>query len=282
MTRRKDLPDFRKPPVAETVLSLQFEPISGLTTAHIGLLWARFRADFPTIEEHEPLPTAIEEFGRPSLPPVHVSIEQDRPLPRVWFISKTKTELIQVQSNRFIHNWRRYQGIEPYPHYDVVNRPNFNAEVATFQKFLEDESLGPLKINQCEVAYVNHIEQAGVWETHSQFDKVFSVWNGGTSGSFLPKPEDVAMQVRFVIPDGSGKPVGRLHVVAHPAWRRTDQMPIFVLNLTARGEPLGDGVNGAFAFLDLARDWIVKGFAELTRPEMHRVWERIQEDDTNR
>ena len=59
-------------------------------------------------------------------------------------------------------------------------------------------------------------------------------------------------------------------------------MPIFVLNLTARGEPLGDGVNGAFAFLELARDWIVKGFDELTRPEMHRVWERIQEDDTNR
>ena len=54
--RPEDLPDFRKPPLAETVLSLQFEPVAELTTAHVGLLWARFRKQFPMIEEHPPLP----------------------------------------------------------------------------------------------------------------------------------------------------------------------------------------------------------------------------------
>ena len=38
---------------------------------------------------------------------------------------------------------------------------------------------------------------------------------------------------------------------------------------------MGEGIDGAFAFLDLEREWIAKGFTELTTTEMHRVWERI-------
>jgi hypothetical protein len=81
--------------------------------------------------------------------------------------------------------------------------------------------------------------------------------------------------LRFVIPGKAGRPVGRLHVVSQPAWTKTDNTPILVLNLTARGEPLEGGIEGAFGFFELGRKWIVKGFAELTTAEMHKVWERI-------
>lgn len=272
--RPEDLPDFRKPPVAETVLSLQFEPIAGLTTAHVGLLWQRFRQQLPLIEEHPPLPPVFEKFEPPSPAQLEVTIEEKPPIPRVWFVDETKTELIQVQPNRFIHNWRKMEGLEPYPHYEPI-REKFRGEVAVLEEFLREGKLNTLAVNQCEVTYVNHIEPSGVWDRHGRLDKVFSMWSGLVNPLFLPDPEDAGLRMRFVIPDGTGRPIGRLHVVVHPAWKKADNSPIFALNLTARGGPIGEGIEGAFAFFDLGRRWIVKGFADLTTSEMHRVWERI-------
>lgn len=273
MPRPKDLPDFRKPPIAETVLSLQFESISGLTSPHLGVLWERFRQQLPLIEEHPRLPPVFEKFD-PFPTQVEVTIEEKPPLPRVWFVNDTKTELIQMQSNRFIHNWRMLEGMEPYPHYEPI-REKFRGEVAVLETFLRDEKLGSLVVNQCEVTYVNHIEPSGVWNRHGQLEDVFTLWSGLASASFLPEPEDAGLHMRFVIPDETGKPIGRLHVVVNPAWKKTDNSPILALNLTARGGPIGEGTEGAFAFFDLARKWIVKGFVDLTTPDMHRAWERI-------
>jgi hypothetical protein len=83
--------------------------------------------------------------------------------------------------------------------------------------------------------------------------------------------------MRFVIPDEAAKPVGRLHVVVQPAWKKSDNSPILALSLTARGVPFGEGVEGAFAFFDLGRRWIVKAFADITTPDMQRAWERIDD-----
>ncbi len=276
MSRPKDLPDFRKPPVAETVLSLQFEPIPGLTSAHLGLLWERFRQDLPLVEEHAPLPPAFEKFEPPSPTQVEVMIDEKPPLPRLWFLNHTKTELIQVQPNRFIHNWRKMEGLEPYPHYEPI-REKFRGEAATLETFLRDEGLGVLAVNQCEVTYVNHIEPAGVWERPGCLEKVFRMWSGLPYTEFLPNPEDAGLHMRFVMLNETGKRVGRLHAVVQPAWKKTDNSPIMALNLTARGAPIGEGIDAAFTFFDLARRWIVKGFADLTTPEMHRVWEKIDE-----
>jgi uncharacterized protein (TIGR04255 family) len=273
--RPEDLPDFRKPPLAETVLSLQFESIAGLTTAHIGLLWQRFRDRFPLIEEQPPLSPILEKFGPPSPAQVEVTVEEKPPVPRLWFLNQDKTELIQVQADRFIHNWRKMQGIEPYPRFEPI-RDKFRNEVATLVQFLEDEGMGTPVVNQCEVTYVNHIEPSGVWERHGQMERVLANWSAGPEEHrFLPEAEDGGVRLRFVMHDEAGKPVGRLHVISQSAWKKTDNTPIMVLNLTARGEPIGEGIEGAFRFFEVGRRWIVKGFADLTTTPMHRVWERI-------
>lgn len=271
--RPEDLPDFGKPPVAETVLSLQFEPLEGLTTAHIGLLWQRFRDQLPLIEEHPPLPPVFERFEPPVPSRIEVRVEQKPPVPRLWFLNRRRTELIQVQSNRFLHNWRKMQDLEPYPRYGPI-RDKFRGEVATLEQFLSEEDLGTLAVNQCEVTYVNHIEPSGVWERHGQLDMVVRGWSGLPAEGFLPEAEDGVVRLRFVIRGEAGKPIGRLHAAVQPGWKKSDKSPILTLTLTARGMPLGEGIEGAFAFLDLGRKWIVKGFAEWTTPEMQRVWER--------
>lgn len=273
MGRPPNLPDFRKPPVAETVLSLQFEPLTGLTAAHVGLLWGRFRHRLPIVEEQPPLQPVFERFGPPSPPRIEVTVEQKPPVPRLWFLNEAGTELIQVQSDRFIHNWRKRQDLQPYPRYEPI-RKDFRDEVETLGQFLKDEGLASVTVTQCEVTYINHIEPLGVWERHGQLETIVRGWSGLPTEGFLPEAEKGMVHLSFVIPSQDGKPIGRLHAAVQPAWKKSDNSPILTLNLTARGMPIGEGIEGAFAFFDLGREWIVRGFAELTTPEMHRVWER--------
>jgi len=274
--RPPDLPDYQRPPITEVVLSLQFEALESLKTPLIGVLWQRFREHLPDIEEHPPLPHVTEYFGTPIPPRIELVVEEKPPVPRVWFLTAGKTELIQVQQDRFIHNWRKVTGQEPYPRYLAI-REKFKVEVAQFMEFLRVEKVGPMNIDQCEVTYVNQIEPRGIWQRHGDVSVVLRNWANLPPGAFLPQAEDAGLRVRYVVPDESGKPVGRLHVLFHPAWKKVDNSPVFTMNLTARGKPLSDDLEGAFAFFDLGHRWIVKGFADLATETMqHDAWERIQ------
>jgi hypothetical protein len=55
-----------------------------------------------------------------------------------------------------------------------------------------------------------------------------------------------------------------------------DNRPILVMNLTARGEPAEPTNEGVLSFVDRGREMIVRGFASITSPEMHKVWRRIR------
>lgn len=275
-SRPPDLPDFAKPPVAEVVLSLQFRAVSGLTTAHVGLLWQRYRHRLPLIEEHPPLTPAIESFGRPSPPRVEVAFEDKPPAPRVWFVNEAKTELVQVQQDRLAHNWRKVGDGDTYPRYERI-RKQFRKVVSDFAEFLHDEGLGELAVNQCEVTYVNHIERAGGraggWEHHGEIEKLLMSWRPLPATAFLPTPEDAELQWRYRIPVAD-RPAGRLYVTAQPRWRTADGSPVWVMTLMARGAPIETGIDGAFEFFDLGREWVVRGFADLTTDFMQRCWER--------
>ena len=269
--RPDDLPDFRHPPLVETVLSLQFQPLQEFSLVHVGLLWHKFRHIFPLIEERTPLDAVRETFEGQSPRPEEVAVDGKPPLPRVCFLNESKTELIQIQSDRFIHNWRKAGKVStPYPRYERI-RTNFRHEAWEFQEFLTDEKLGKVAIDQCEITYVNHIEPSEAWHSHGQIEGVLRTW-AAQQRSFLPESEDGSIQQRFVIRNDSSRPLGRLHVSLTPAWKEEDQSPIFVLTLTARGSPLDKGINGAFDFFDLGREWIVKGFLDLTTTDMHRAW----------
>ena len=204
-----------------------------------------------------------------------VIVEEKPPVPRVWFLNADKTSLIQIQPDRFIHNWRKVTGQEAYPRYETI-RQQFSNEVADFIAFLEAEKLGGVVVTQCEVTYINHIEPNGVWERHGQVASLLRHWTDLPEGGFLPESEDVRMQIRHVIRNESGNPVGRLLTVLQPVWKTKDNSPVLTLNLTARGGPLSDGIDGAFLFFNLGRNWIVRGFENLTTDVMHQKWGKVQ------
>jgi uncharacterized protein (TIGR04255 family) len=270
------MPDYTDPPVVEVALSVQFEPIASLHTTQIGLLWQEFRDRFPTVEEHPPLEPVFERFGatpKLSARGVQFQVMPAPPVPRCWFLNQPGTELIQVQSDRFVHNWRRNTGQENYPRYQHL-RETFSHELGAFHKFLEREGLGSLCANQCEITYVNHIVSGRTWNDLGDLDKILTMFTLQYSDQFLGKPEDIRTAIRYVIRDTQGEPIGRLHVVTEPGYRTSDDRPIYVMNLTARGRPMGEGIDGILSFLDLGRDWVVRGFTSITTPQMHAEWRR--------
>jgi hypothetical protein len=128
--------------------------------------------------------------------------------------------------------------------------------------------------NQCEVTYVNHIVSGKGWERHGQLGEVVTMWANHSSDTFLPEPQDVNFTVRYLISDNVGNPIGRLLVNIEPARRVVDDTPILVLQLTARGKPDGEGIDGVLKFFDVGREWVVRGFASMTSPQAHQIWGR--------
>ena len=76
---------------------------------------------------------------------------------RLWFYNEAETELVQVQPDRFIFNWKRGLVAAAYPHYEKI-RPSFEAQSAHFREFVTSNGLGEIEIKQCEITYINHIE----------------------------------------------------------------------------------------------------------------------------
>ena len=266
----RGLPAFGRPPLVEVALSLQFKSLPGFTTAHTGLLWRRYRDGFPLVEEHPRLEPAEEAFESAQQPRVQISFGNKPPAPRVWFLSADRTSLIQVQNDRLVYNWRKANQQADYPRYEQV-RSRFRKHVEVFAEFLVDADLGEISVNQCEITYVNQFPRRLAEAESGDAGEVFTNWRSRQGSTFLPTPEDVALRWRFRMSERNGP--GRLHVMAQPAWDLTRQ-PIWTLNLMARGRPVGTGIDDAFAFLDRGREWIVRGFADLTTERMHRRWRR--------
>lgn len=269
------LPDFEHPPVTEVALAVQFEPLSALRTPQIGLLWNEFRKEFPRIEEHAPLGRMVERFGIVGQPKPEVRLEmtQTPPVPRCWFLKENDTELIQVQQDRFAHNWRKVGEGDEYPRYEYV-REHFRTELERFGDFVRRERVGDLEPDHCELTYVNHIVSGCGWEDHGQVGEILSVLVPKYSEPFLPDAEEFRLWAAYVIPGTDGEPVGRLRVSMDPAFRKNDARPMFVLNLVARARPEGRDIDSIFRVLDIGREWIVKGFAAITTEKMHKLWGR--------
>lgn len=268
-TRPSDLPDFENPPVVETVLSAQFEPLTQIRAAHFGLFWSEIKDRFPKTEERPPLEPAFEVFPEPLKPPLGLRIEsyEHPPIPRFWFVNKSGTELVQIQRDRFIRNWRKVGEGDQYPRYEKL-KARFEEDFNLFQGFIAAQGFDNIKVIQCEVTYINHIVDGEGWSGYEEAGKVFSLLREPPVR--YPGPaQTITLHSRHVIEQEDGKPIGRLHTDLKPAVRTKDGRQMFVLDLTARGL-LGERVD----FFDVGREWIVRSFAGITTPAMHKIWKR--------
>lgn len=267
----RKLPEFTNPPVIEVALAVQFDRLD-LAPAQLGVLALRMRElGYPTIKQHPPLQPIIEHFGVPRSPG-RFTLELGSPESRHWFVAEDNRRLVQVQSDRLIHNWRKVGSDDEYPRYEDI-RSTFKQHLNEFSEFIAREGLGAMVPNQVEVTYVNHICIGGESPRGMHLAQVTGIAGSTYTDGFLPRAEDTRAAAGYVI-ERDGTPIGRLHINAHTAINLERGNPIVVLNLTARGMPFTPDIDGVLSFMDLGREWVVRGFADVTTSQMHKAWER--------
>ncbi len=268
------LPSFEKPPVIETVLGVFFRPFRKLNCVQQGIYWNEvLRPDFPTYELRPPIEETVERFASDSSllqAGIRWQVSSEPETPRLWAQSPSNEHILQVQRNAILANWLRRGQYLPFAERltDFGKRLNQFGDFANRAQF--DQELAPSSFT---VTYINQIpvESHETWAScAARTLKCFS--NPATD--WLPDVDRGLLQFSF----GFASAPGRLHVVAIPAQAEEGSGLVVRLELTARlmaskeTPPLADISKS----LQIAHDWVVRGFAALTRPEMHRAWGRTQ------
>ncbi len=265
----KKLPFYDQPPITEVACSVLFPSLEGLLSAHIGLIWQRFQPEYPACDDVVPIVPKVEIFDDHKFEP-QLKLSNIPPLPRVWFISQDGTKIIQIQRDRFIHNWRKASPESEYPRYDSLIRA-FQAYLSNFDDFLTEAELGRVQPLQYELTYVNHIPKGQGWLTFEEIGNVFPDigWQVG-SPRFLSHPQSLSWATVFELPDE----LGRLYTSVKPAIL-DDGTSTLMFDLTVRGIGSYTSREMLQSWFDIAHEWIVRAFADLTHQEMQtKIWSR--------
>jgi uncharacterized protein (TIGR04255 family) len=265
------LPDYARPPIVEVAIGAQFAGLDELRAAHVGLFWATIRDDYGRIEEQPPVVHIVEGPSDQQLaggPELRISTTPD--LPRTWFLDSTGNRIIQVQRDRFLHNWRKMTDSDEYPRFPGVKK-SFMKHWDGFCRFLENNGLPVPQVDQYELTYVNHIRRGNGWQSVEDLCHLFTSVAWGPRSAFLPPPENILWSAKFRLPEGNG----RLHVDVVPVRIPPHGDLAVSLSLTARGmPPEGTDAGAMSGWFDIAREWIVRGFADLVAEKTDALWGR--------
>lgn len=262
VNRPDHLPDFTKPPLNEVVLGIQFNAVQGFMQIHAHDVWDLFRKEYPLVEEMPLLPPQFETFGRPGAPQINFfPMSQGS---RFWFLSPDKDELLQFQSDKFLHNWRQVEDQKnSYPRFEAVY-DKFSHELRLLHRHFLERFHDSMTVTQCEVTYINHIYVA---DEHKNPSKWLNFIN------YARDADDFNVAFREVIADDAGRPQGRLLCDAGMAANAQGDR-LILLTITARGAPSAPDWKSALEFIRRGREMVVSLFADVTTDFAHGIWDR--------
>jgi len=273
MTQVPELPEFENPPVAEVAISIEFAPLENWRASDPVKFWSGLRDEYPHFDIQPPVISFPEDLTGPNWGPTRMSVQQVQAAnQRYWFGTEPTSWLIQVQTDRFIINWRKAPGAETYPRYIASVRPRLVREWERFCAYVRQNENGELRVKRCEVSYVNDIPKDECWRTLREGMLLFSPFAGEMPFRFLPQFETLNLQGSFLFTDQPG----RLHFSIGHALRQTDAKEVLQLNLVARSDPESSEDEDVMACIDRCRSWIVQGFTDLTSTHAHTLWGRTR------
>ena len=251
--------EYNNPPINEIVCGILFDSIKELQTGHFGMLWQEYKSDFPVIEDHD----LIDPVPREDL------INRGAfPLPRVWFVHKNENEVIQVQRNRFYHNWRKRRHDDKYPGYPTVIE-NFEKYLSKFEGFLVKQGLGNLVPNRYEITYIDLILENAGWETLNNLDQIFpNLVSLKDRNKLLSDIRRIDWQMTFGLPNDSGQ----LHLSILNDRRDHDARPLLRIEFTAFNDQPYKPMREWFNY---AHEVIFELFTDLISDAIHeQLWGR--------
>ncbi len=263
------LPDFANPPLIEVVCGVLFRQMDALLVPHFGQLWLeKFKADYPLIREADPLLPMVERFGEAELQEPSKFVEFGA-LPRVWFVEERENAIVQIQRDRFLHNWKKVSKEDEYPRFGRVSELFYN-RLARFTNFLEEQGLGKIDPRQYELTYINHIPAGQGWERLADVGKVFPDFSWRVDENrALQSPSAINWVTVINLPEN----VGRLRSTLVLAVNRATKQPIFSLDMTVRGMAKDKSPEAMRHWFEQAHEWIVRGFVDMTSDEIrHKFW----------
>lgn len=269
MSRSETLPSFDAPPLNEVVVGVQFASLPDYDFRFVSQAYGAFRTEYPHVSEQPYLPPQYEVFGG------GVSSLQNKiefgPAPvqnRTWFASDSNDHLLQLQSDRFMLNWRATAvGVSSsYPRFE----PILEKFLGSFSA-LEDLSslaLGSrLQLSQAEVAYINLIPL-------DDFDDA-TEWLTTLSAYPSDGLESISLATGKIVRDEAERPVARLHTQVQTVyWGAYGEKKGLHITLTVRGAVSSQGLSMLSEFLLNARATIVSEFALITSNSAHQFWKR--------
>jgi uncharacterized protein (TIGR04255 family) len=191
-------------------------------------------------------------------------------MPRVWFISKDDTCLVQLQPDRLLFNWREGMSKKAYPRFKKIAakfRPIFDK----YKKFVRANKLGELQVVQTELTYINHIRFGGGFDSFAALGELFPDFSWRRGGRTLEAPDNFQFRSTHPLPDEN-----KLFLLITSAKVRADQTPMIRFDLTARGRGI-KAVDDVWNWYGRANVWIVDSFVDMTSKAMQRdIWKRTK------
>ncbi len=271
-TSRLTSPEYERPPVVETVVGVQFDPIANFGNAQLGAFWKTLdRSEWVSVTDAPPVPPQFEQFGEAMKWPPQLTVQFSQTLrTRLQIKNRAGDRMIQFQHGRVHFNWLGKGGTD-YPRYAAV-REGFIDVFRKFVTFVSQENLGDVRPNQWEVTYINNIPQGTVWNSPSD-------WNFFKPLSAVPTIPDIVQgesfsgEWHFLIP---GKR-GRLHAHWEHGLAPGSEQPRLStvwLTFTARGSvEIGEEILGSvLAGVDLGHTTIVQSFRSLMSDQANAYW----------
>lgn len=213
------------------------------------------------------LPDEFEDLGpEPIFSAPGFQIRPSDGSSRVQIISPDDERMIQVQDSRFVYNWRKRSG--GYPSYTTI-KPEFDRVFGLFNDYLRSAALPSPQPNQWEMHYVNQIPKGKLWESVSDWEKIFP--------GFYTPPGRPKSAVEFETAAGVWRyrlqgNRGRLHIsMQHGRMPEGEKSQVILLQLIARG-PIIDGQMSADDGFSAGHAAIVNTFHGMTSATAHTEW----------
>jgi len=264
------LPSYKRPPVVETAIGVQFQALKLFRNVHLWEFWFGIRDEYPETQDQEPLDQKTELFGDdiqrgPQLPQIQYRAHASR----LQACKEDRHEMVQIQNGRFVFNWRRLEGGK-YPRWTRTSA-EFWVKYRLFTEYIGEKKLGDIIPNQWEVTYVNHLMQGQDWQTEADWPELLPGILGESGRVTSGTLEAVDYTTQFALKDGRS----RLHIeVKKAALAKNPEQELLVLTLTARG-----GIASERTLEDCLLDGrraIVTSFTEITGDAAHERWERTK------
>jgi len=248
------LKEYTHAPVGEVTLVVCFKRINNLSVYRLShFVEALADAESFAVSEQNEIVTRFEtelaEWRSPSLrfgpAPLGICFS---------LMNSGRTSRIMVQADRFSVTWMR-QGGNEYARFNSV-RDSFFSKIRKFETWLAKEKLQSIEIQQCEVQYVNLVEEDGSAAKNFNFIDI----------DHFRDPEGIHFVTSQRLADA--EEVGRLYIEATTEQRLmpgqsnpVEQKQFLKVMLTFRGQPKKEGFEGVQSHFQRGNYAIVSTFS---------------------